>query len=119
MTVSIECRCAECRYAKCHDYLNVMRSVIMLNVIMLNVIILNVGMLNIVMLNVVMLNVVMLSIGPIKKTCFLCNFSGVPFLLGSPPYLQTLDSPGKACQGQTLELIRPIRKLQIRTFFLH
>jgi hypothetical protein len=35
---SIECHCAECLYADCHDYLNVMLSVIRPNVIMLSVI---------------------------------------------------------------------------------
>jgi hypothetical protein len=47
---------------ECHDYLNVMLSVVRLNVVMLNVVMLNVVMLNAVMLNVVMLNVVMLNV---------------------------------------------------------
>ncbi len=39
---SFEFHYAECCYAECHDYLNVMLSVIMPNVIRLNVIMLNV-----------------------------------------------------------------------------
>ncbi len=38
---------AECRYAACLDYLNVMLSVIVLNVVMLSVITLNVIMLSV------------------------------------------------------------------------
>ena len=48
-----ECRYADSYYAECHDYLNVMLSVIMLNVIMLIVIMQSVVMLNVVMLSVV------------------------------------------------------------------
>jgi hypothetical protein len=39
---SIERHHADCRYAECRDYLNVMLSVVMLNVIKLTVIMLNV-----------------------------------------------------------------------------
>ncbi len=42
MTLSIECRYAERRYAEYDNYLNVMVSIILLNVIMLKVVILNV-----------------------------------------------------------------------------
>ncbi len=45
---SIEFYYAECRHAECHDYLNVMLSVIMLSVIMLSVVRLNVIMLSVV-----------------------------------------------------------------------
>jgi hypothetical protein len=55
---SIEGHYAECRYAKCHDHLNVMLSVVMLNVIMLSVVRLNVVLLSVVRLNAVMLSVV-------------------------------------------------------------
>ncbi len=41
MTLSIECRDAECVYAEGRDNLNVLLNVIMLSVIMLNVVILN------------------------------------------------------------------------------
>ncbi len=51
---SIECQCAECLFADCRDYLNVMPSVVRLNVVMLSVVMLNVIMLNVVLLNVIM-----------------------------------------------------------------
>jgi hypothetical protein len=38
----------ECRYAECHNYLNVMLSVVMLNVVMQSVVRLNVVMLSVV-----------------------------------------------------------------------
>jgi hypothetical protein len=44
---------AERRYAECHDYLNVMQSVVILNVVILSVF----------MLSVVMLNVMAQSVG--------------------------------------------------------
>jgi hypothetical protein len=47
MTLSIECHDTECRYAQCHDYLNVMLSVFMLNVVILSVFMLNVVMLSV------------------------------------------------------------------------
>jgi hypothetical protein len=59
---SIECHYAECLYADCHDYLNVMLSVVRLNVVMLSVVMLNVIMLSVIMLNVVMLIVVRLNV---------------------------------------------------------
>jgi hypothetical protein len=52
MTLSIEGNYAECRYAKCRDYLNVTLSVVMLNVAM-SVVMLNVAM-SVFMLNVAM-----------------------------------------------------------------
>ena len=33
------------------------------------------------------------------------------------PYLQTLDQAGKACQGQTHQLIKRIRKLRTKKFY--
>jgi hypothetical protein len=45
---SIEFHYAECRYAECCDYLNVMLSVLMLNVVMLSVVMLNVVMVSVV-----------------------------------------------------------------------
>ena len=64
---SIECHYAECLYADCRDYLNVMLSVVRLNVVMMSVVMLSVVRLNVVMLSSVMLivvrlNVVMLSV---------------------------------------------------------
>jgi len=58
MTLSIEWHYAEWHYAvrcyaQCHEYLNVMLSVIMLNVGMLSFIIPSVVIMNVVMLNVV------------------------------------------------------------------
>jgi hypothetical protein len=50
---SIECHNAECCYAECRDYLNVMLSVVMLIVVRLNVVMLSVVRLNVVMLSVV------------------------------------------------------------------
>ncbi len=49
-TLSIRALNKEWRYAECHDYLNVLQSVIMLSVVMLNVVMLNVVMLNVVTL---------------------------------------------------------------------
>jgi hypothetical protein len=57
MTISIECR-----YAECRDYVNVKLCVIMLHVITQNVVMLHVIMRNVVMLHVIMLNVVKLSV---------------------------------------------------------
>ncbi len=56
LSLVIQHNSIECHYAECHDYLNVMLSVIMLNVIILSVIILNVITLSVVRLNVIMLN---------------------------------------------------------------
>ncbi len=44
------------------------------------------------------------------------TFQVLPFVLGSWPYPQTLDLTGKACKGQTLQLIWASRMLQ-RNFF--
>jgi hypothetical protein len=52
----------ECCYDQCHDYSNVLLSVIMLSVVMLNVVMLNVIKLNVVILNAIMLNVIMLNV---------------------------------------------------------
>jgi len=49
---------AECCYAECRDYLNVILSVVILNVIMLSVVRLNVIMLSVSRLNVIILSVV-------------------------------------------------------------
>ncbi len=64
--ISIECHCAECRYALCHNYLNVMLSVYMLNVIMLSVVMLNVVIVSVIRLNVGILSVV---VPPKKWPC--------------------------------------------------
>jgi hypothetical protein len=77
---TIECCCAEYRFSECHDYLNVMLSIIILNVVMLSVIILNVGLLNVVMLSVVMLNVVA-PIGRLNKLGTNCQGSDYSFQL--------------------------------------
>jgi hypothetical protein len=42
MPVGIKSRYAECYYAECHDYLNIMISVSMLNVVMLSAVMLSV-----------------------------------------------------------------------------
>jgi hypothetical protein len=48
MTFSIMTLCIECRYAGCHDYLNVMLNIAMLIVVTLNVVMLNVAVLSVV-----------------------------------------------------------------------
>jgi hypothetical protein len=53
---------AECHYAECRDYLNVILRVIMLSVIMLSVIMLSVIMLSVIMLSVIKLSVIMMSV---------------------------------------------------------
>jgi hypothetical protein len=48
---------AQCHYAECRDYFNIMLSVVRLSVFMLSVVRLNVVMLSVIMLSVVMLSV--------------------------------------------------------------
>ncbi len=54
----------------CHDYFNVMLSVIMMSVIMLSVIMLSVIMLSVIMLSVIMLSVIMLSVMAPKTSSY-------------------------------------------------
>jgi hypothetical protein len=48
MTLSIECRHADCRYPEYHNYLNAMLSAFMLNVVVLSFVVLNAIMLSVV-----------------------------------------------------------------------
>jgi hypothetical protein len=62
MILSIDIQHKQCPYTECHNYINVMLSVVMLNVINLNAVRLNVDMLSVVRLNVDMLSVVRLNV---------------------------------------------------------